>query len=157
MTMRLEPIDADNWQQAARLKVREDQTHFVASNLYSIAESHFPFVENDGTTWLHFPFAVFDGNEMVGFAMYSAADRDQKFFIMRLMMDASQQGKGYGKQTMRLLLAHIQRDTTARTISISYHPANDVARKLYAEFGFVETGEMIEGELVAELKIPRNE
>ena len=36
---------------------------------------------------------------------------------------------------------------------LSYEPENDVARKLYNSFGFRETGEMDEGEVVAALRL----
>jgi diamine N-acetyltransferase len=39
------------------------------------------------------------------------------------------------------------------TVAISYEPGNDVARKLYASFGFYETGELDEGEVVALLRL----
>ncbi|HLF74624.1 MAG TPA: hypothetical protein VI524_09775 [Anaerolineales bacterium] len=44
------PVTKDNWNELIELKVREDQTHFVASNLYSIAESQFGYDEPDGAT-----------------------------------------------------------------------------------------------------------
>ena len=34
-------VTIDNWQALIDLKVSEDQKHFVASNLYSIAQSKF--------------------------------------------------------------------------------------------------------------------
>ena len=36
---------------------------------------------------------------------------------------------------------------------ISYEPENEVAKKLYASFGFVENGEMDDDEIVAVLKL----
>lgn len=41
MTVTLESIDRDNWRQVIRLEVAPEQQSFVASNLYSIAESKF--------------------------------------------------------------------------------------------------------------------
>jgi predicted GNAT family acetyltransferase len=40
-----------------------------------------------------------------------------------------------------------------KAVCISYAPENDVARKLYASFGFVETGEMLESEVLAVLQL----
>jgi len=37
----IRPVTKENWKELIRLRVREDQTHFVASNLYWIAESQF--------------------------------------------------------------------------------------------------------------------
>ena len=41
MKIVLRPIDAHNWREAIRLGVALEQRSFVASNLYSIAESKF--------------------------------------------------------------------------------------------------------------------
>ena len=37
--------------------------------------------------------------------------------------------------------------------ALSYEPENEVAKKLYASFGFVENGEMDDDEIVAVLKL----
>ena len=44
-------------------------------------------------------------------------------------------------------------DERIKTVGISYEPKNEGARKLYASLGFVETGDMDEGEVVAELNL----
>ena len=41
--IKLQPVSAENWRTLIQLKVREDQSHFVASNLHSIAEAQFGF------------------------------------------------------------------------------------------------------------------
>ena len=42
---------------------------------------------------------------------------------------------------------------TANYLYTSYMPKNTVAQKLYKSFGFTETGQLIDDELVARLKI----
>ena len=149
----LEPITAANWQTAIDLKVRAEQEHFVAPNVYSIAESQFLHHEGDGTLWKYTPLGIYNDNDMVGFTMYCwEQTRGAQSFISRVMLDANHQGKGFGKATMQVLLAHIQASAgpNANEIVISYVPANEIARKLYAGFGFVETGEVDgEGEVLA--------
>jgi len=41
----------------------------------------------------------------------------------------------------------------ASAVYLSYKPKNVVAKNLYASFGFIETGEFVEGEAVARLDI----
>lgn len=53
-----------------KLKVRDDQTHFVASNVHSIAESQFGFDEPDYGHWDLHPFGIYDGDTLAGFLMY---------------------------------------------------------------------------------------
>jgi hypothetical protein len=43
----LRPVAQDNWNTLIKLKVREDQKNFVASNLYSIAEAQFGSMRRD--------------------------------------------------------------------------------------------------------------
>jgi diamine N-acetyltransferase len=44
-------------------------------------------------------------------------------------------------------------DDRIKTVGISYEPENEGARKLYASLGFMEPGEMIDGETLAVLKL----
>jgi diamine N-acetyltransferase len=145
----IRPVTIDNWNDLIKLKVREDQTHFVASNLYSIAQVQFGD-EYEGH-WDLFPFGIFDDNEPVGFLMYALnfVHPTHQAFIQRLMVDERFQGKGYGRFGMEKMLELFRGDERIKVAGISYEPHNEVARKLYASLGFVETGEIFEGEEVA--------
>ncbi|HSL30891.1 MAG TPA: GNAT family N-acetyltransferase [Anaerolineales bacterium] len=150
----IRPITKDNWRALIRLKVREDQTHFVASNLFSIAESQFG--DDFEGHWDLFPLGIYDDeNTPVGFLMYGLNydHPKQQAFIIRLMVDEKYQGKGYGRFGMEKLLEIFRADDRIHVVGISYEPENDGARKLYAKLGFAETGEMIEGETVAVLNL----
>ena len=50
---------------------------------------------------------------------------------------------------MNWILDLYRSDEHVKAVGISYEPDNDAARKLYASLGFVETGEIFEGEVVA--------
>lgn len=147
-------VTKDNWKELIRLKVREDQTHFVASNLYSIAEAQFG--DDLEGHWDLYPFGIYDDENMpVGFLMYgfNFEHPKQQAFIIRLMVDAKYQGQGFGRFGMQKMLELFRADDRIRTVGISYEPENEGARKLYASLGFEETGEMLEGETVAVLKL----
>ena len=147
------PVTKDNWKELVRLKVREDQTHFVASNLYSIAQAQFG--DDYEGHWDLYPFGIYDGAMPVGFLMYAFnfEHPTQQAFIIRLMVDEKQQGKGYGRFGMQWLLDRFRAHDRIRCVGISYEPDNEVARKLYASLGFQETGRMIEGEVEAVLQL----
>lgn len=150
------PVTKDNWRELSKLKVREDQQHFVAPNLYSIAEAQFGFDEPDGSHWDLFPFGIYsDESVPVGFLMYGCnfTSMDMQAFIIRLMVDENQQGKGYGRFGMNWMLDRFRQNEQISTVGISYEPENDVARKLYASLGFIEPGKMIDGETLAILKL----
>jgi diamine N-acetyltransferase len=135
------------------LKVRGDQSHFVASNLHSIAEAQFGF-EDEGH-WNSYPFGVYAGGEPVGFLMYASNPAHSKIqaFIMRLMVDEKFQGKGYGREALKIILDQFRADVSLQVAAISYSPENAGARKLYADLGFVEHGEMAGDEILARLNL----
>ncbi len=142
MSVTLREVDKANWYWVTQLKVREDQERFVSDNSFSLAQAAYnpSFV----------PLAVYSENdELVGFFMYGYETSHDRWWIARLMVDAAQQGKGFGRAAMiegvRIMREHIGNIV----IYISYEHDNPVARQLYASLGFVEVevenGEMMYG------------
>ncbi len=153
MSTNICPVTKDNWQELIMLKVREDQKHFVGSNLYSIAEAQFGFEENGH--WNLHPFGIYDDDKPVGFLMYgyNFERSDRQAYIFRLMIDEKYQGKGYGRFAMQSIIEIFRTDIRVKQVGISYKPNNEVARRLYANLGFVEPGEMIGEEVLAILNL----
>ena len=149
----IRPVTKENWKELIKLKVRDDQKHFVASNLYSIAQSQFG-EEYEGH-WELFPFGIYDGETPVGFLMYglNLLHPKQQAFIIRLMVDEKYQGRGFGRFGMEKMIEIIRADERVGQVGISYEPENEGARRLYATLGFVETGEMVEDEVLAVLNL----
>jgi len=154
----IRPVSKDNWRELIKLQVRADQKDFVASNVKSIAESQFGFDEPGFGHWDFHPFGIYDdGDFPVGFLMYgyNFGHPKQQAFISRLMVDEKFQRKGYGRFGMQKMLEIFRADELIRAVGISYEPGNEVARKLYASLGFVETGEVLgdDSETLAVLKL----
>ena len=79
------PIDKDNWTECIKLKAKQEQEGFIASNLYSIAQ--YQFLE-------HFEaMAIYEEQTMVGFALYGLDSDDGNYWIYRLMIDGNFQGR----------------------------------------------------------------
>jgi diamine N-acetyltransferase len=145
LNITLRDITRDNWRECVRLKVAEDQLKFVATNAVSLAQSKY---EPESV-----PLGAYDGDTMVGFVMYHPEDYEvsKLWFIERLMVGLQYQGKGYGRATMEALLAQLKAVPGYAAILISFVPENTAAQKLYSSLGFVDTGEIEEGELVYRL------
>ena len=147
-TVRLTPIDKNNWEAVVDLELETAQEHFVASNAFSLAEAAYDKA--------CVPHAVYAGDEIVGFVMYASLAGDGlsgDYMICRLMIDRRHQNKGYGRQALDQTIALISNLPDSKTIKICYHPKNPVAKDFYASFGFVETGLDEEGEMIAERKV----
>ena len=151
----IRPVTKDNWRELIKLQVRDDQKNFVAPNVNSIAESQFGYDEAEYGHWDFHPFGIYEGDTAVGFLMYGLnfAHPQRQAFIIRLMVDDRFQGKGYGRFGMVQMIKLFSADERIKVVAISYEPENEVARKLYASLGFVEPGEMLEGETLAILKL----
>ena len=141
MTISLREIDAKNFHQCLKLKVADGQENYVADNAVSIAESKiFPYL---------IPLAVYAEEEIVGFAMYGRDTETGNFWLVRLMIDASQQGKGYGKRATRAVIKKLKEEFDCQEIFLSFVPQNVGAEKMYSSLGFERTGETDEdGEII---------
>jgi diamine N-acetyltransferase len=67
------------------------------------------------------------------------------------MIDRYFQGKGYGKQALKLVMDEIRKRPTGNHIKLSIEPGNMSAQKIYESLGFKKTGELVEGEEVMRL------
>lgn len=156
----LRKITADNLWDIVALKVEENQRAFVADNTRSLLEAYVA-ITNGGTA---LPFGIYAGEVPVGFLMisYGCADwpdapaiAHDNYSLWRLMIDEKYQGQGYGKAALTAALQYIRTLPCgpATHCWLSYEPENTVAKKLYASFGFAETGDWDDNEIIAALPL----
>lgn len=138
----LKIIDQNNWEECINLKLKQEQQGFIASNLYSIAESKFlPYMDIK---------SIYFKEKLIGFAMYGIDSDDHNYWIYRFMIDERFQGQGYGKYAMKLIIEDIRsRNDCTDVIWLGYQPENELARRLYASVGFEEVGMAPWGEMLA--------
>lgn len=145
MSIELREITRSNYLDCMRLQVKPEQSDFIASNTKSLAQSKY---EPD---W--FPLAAYDGDTLVGFTMYGRDDEEGDWWIIRVMVDAAFQGRGYGRAITERVIEHMVEHHSVRTIFLDYDPKNVVAAKLYASLGFVVVPSSDPDEVVARLDI----
>ncbi len=75
--------------------------------------------------------------------------------VRRFMIDKRCRGRGCGRDALKQAPEFIRTFPAgpAELCRISYEPENETARKLYASFGFEETGEMCGDESAAVHKL----
>lgn len=143
------------------LRVSEQQKAFVPGNDISMIEAYIAIAGNGHA----FPFGIYAGDTPAGFLMVGF-DTDEdwddappiakgNYSLWRLMIDVTQQGRGYGKEAVRLALEFIKTFPCGKAeyCWLSYAPENTAAARLYRSFGFVETGELDGGEVIAVLRL----
>lgn len=140
MNVLLREITPENFKECLELKVADDQVLFVAPNVKSIAQSKiYPTVT---------PFAVYDGDQLVGFVMFGLDIEDNRYCLVRLMIDEKCQGKGYGKAATLEVIEKMKQIEDCNEIYLSFVPENTGGERLYESVGFERTGEVSEGEIV---------
>lgn len=153
----LRKITDDNLNECIKLEPKEEQKSYVGSNISSLAEAYVALTNNE---CIPMPYAIYDNDVMVGFIMlaYNEAnekDTENAYWVWRLMVGKQYQGKGYGKDAIAKALELITTFPYGKVsvVFLSYEPENVVAKTLYASFGFVETGKIENGELIAKLAL----
>lgn len=160
--LHLEKVTHENFDDVTDLTIFESQYPFVADNTESLAEAYLAISSGEAYAY---PFAIYDDETMIGFVMIgyneAAIEEDppesskENYSLWRLMIDKNYQRRGYGREAVRLALEFVRTWPHGRAeyCETSYNPENEVARELYASFGFVENGEMDDDEIVAVLKL----
>ena len=157
----LEKVTPRNVYAVMNLTVAESQQDFVATNTESLAEAYVTVTAGG----VALPFAICADGTPVGFVMIGYGDLDwedapavarDNYCIWRFMIDRAQQGKGYGRQALQLILDYIATRPCgeAACCYLSYEPENTVAKALYASFGFRENGEKDGTEVIAVRPMP---
>ncbi len=137
-------IDASNFREALDLQVTHEQTAWVATTARYLALCGY------GGLW--HALGLYADTEMVGFAMWARDDTDGSHWIGGLIIDRRRQRRGYGRAAVQALVEWLRQEQDATELALSYHPANEVARRLYTGLGFTETGEYEGDEVVARLR-----
>lgn len=153
-------ITWDNFEECISLELKEEQKNFLASNVYSLAQSYIALLNDELPAMT---FAIYDGEEMIGFIMmYHDTPKENEYGdeacygVLRFMIDKRFQGMGYGKKAMAKALEYIKTfpQGEASAVYISFEPTNVIAKNLYASFGFQDTGKVNDAdEMIVKLEL----
>ena len=146
--IRLEKVNDDNFIDLMHLEVAESQKDYVASNTVSMAQAYATVASGRFVQC----FGIYDGDTAVGFAMIGHRSEEYEgmaevyrhsYYLWRFMIDQRYQGKGLGRDALKLLLDYVLTfpDGEEDTWSTSYDGANEAAKHLYTSFGFAPNGE----------------
>ncbi len=134
------------------LDVREDQRGLVATVAQSYSDALFPPEDPNGPplVWIR---GVLRNSQPAAFIMCADQTEEQRDpWLWRLLVDKSHQGFGVGTFALTAVIDRY-RELGMRRILTAWHPGEGNAGDFYKKFGFIETGEKIDEETVAELKL----
>ena len=137
----LREINNDNLRAILLLRVTPSQERFVAPNAVSIAQAYF----HRDSAWFR---GIYDGDTPVGFVMLDDKPEVPSYTLWRFMIDSAHQRKGYGRQALDLIFAHVKGRPGAKELLTSCVDAAGGPGSFYERLGFTYTGAMDEGERV---------
>jgi diamine N-acetyltransferase len=147
----LHEVTRETVRAVCRLAVGPGQRHLVAPNAVSFAEAMFA-----PHAWFR---AITADGVPVGFLMISddpdgaTNEGRPQSFLWRFMIADGYQGNGYGRRALELLVEHVRTRPGATELLVSWVPGVGSPEPFYLAFGFVPTGEVDDGEVIARLRL----
>ncbi|MFN3257173.1 MAG: GNAT family N-acetyltransferase [Ilumatobacter sp.] len=135
-----------------RLETHKSQERLVAPMSGSFADALFPGQHHGAQVvpWLR---AVVADDAVVGFVMVARTDDTHHApYLWRLLIDRLHQRRGIGSRVLDLV-AEQARAWGADRVEVSWVPGPGSPAPLYLRHGFVPTGEVEDGEVVASLAV----
>lgn len=150
--VQLVEIDHTNSAVVAALSTHHSQRQFVSPVEQSFREALFvaPFEGSPVEPWLR---AVQADGELVGFVMLTAPTEAHPIpYLWRLLVDRRHQRRAVGHRVLDLIVEHC-RDAGATELAVSWVPGRGSPGPLYLRYGFIPTGEIVDGEIEARLAL----
>ena len=140
--MTLKRIDESNFIDAFNLKLGEGQEKFVSHPIRSLAQA---YVYRSQCA----PFGIYAGDKMTGYVMVIYDYDIPEYDIWHMVIDRSEQGKGYGRAAMEKALDYIRTKPFGESnrVALTCHRDNAAALALYRSLGFEPTGAADEEEI----------
>ena len=133
--LRLTEINEENLVRAVKLTVGEDQKGYLDSAAgilargyaYRASRARVIGIEKDG--------------ELIGLALVKDLDEEPACYdLQQFMIDRSRQGKGYGTEALRLILAELGRERKYGCVEVCVKKEDAAALRVYEKTGFRDTG-----------------
>lgn len=131
----LKAIAEDNFLDAFHLKLAPGQEKFVSHPIRSLAQA---YVYRNQCQ----PFGIYADGKMVGYVMVIYDYDIPEYDIWHMMIDVSEQGRGYGSEALDRVIDYIRTKPfgDSNRIALTCGKDNPAARKLYESKGFSATG-----------------
>ncbi len=114
------------------LEVDDSQKTYVASREVILAKAYLFRKLRTQCYW------IYEDDYAVGMVLWFDDPEQESYDFSQILIDKRYQGRGYGKETVKLVLEQMRQDGKHGKVTTCYVEGNDVSRKLFEQFGFVE-------------------
>ena len=131
----LEAITEENWTEAVRLSVDEEQRAFLDTPLGIIARG---YVYRDCNARV---YTIQSDGTIVGIALVRDLDEAPACYdLQQFLIDRRYQHQGYGTQALALIMAALREERKYDCIEVCVHKTDAPALRLFQKAGFKDTG-----------------
>ena len=138
----LRAITEENFLAAFHLRLAPGQEDFVSHPIRSLAQA---YVYREQCQ----PFGIYAAGKMIGYVMVIYDYDVPEYDIWHMMIDAAEQGHGYGGEALDQVIEYIMTKPFGDSdrVALTCNKRNPIARKLYESKGFSATGNEDEDEI----------
>ena len=130
--IKLEDVNSKNWR--TTLKVSEEQKDFVADKTVLLARAY-AYREYRSRA-----FFILNDKTYVSMGLFYDSPERNAYIFSQLFIDEKFQGQRFGKTAAKLVLDEMKKDGKYKKVALCYVEGATVAKKLYEDLGFSETG-----------------
>ena len=142
----LREVTRENAEAICELQLAPGQERYVASTADTLV--HAAFLDSRG--WVR---AIYADEQPVGLLVLITETEPVRYLLVRLMIDARHQGRGFGGEAVRLLVEHVRTLPGARALETTCVPGPQTPAGFYRGLGFEDTGRVEHGEDLLQLTL----
>lgn len=126
METRLIQINETNFINVFHLELADGQEKYVSHPIRSLAQAYVYYKQCT-------PFGIYHGDKMVGYVMVIYDYDIPEYDTWHMMIDKSEQGKGYGRDALQKVLDYIREKPFGDSdrVALTCNKDNQIAMKLY--------------------------
>ena len=133
--LKLIDVNEQNWLDAVKLSVRDDQKGFLDSPAGILARG---YVYRGCRAKV---FGIAEDDTIVGLALVKDMDEEPACYdLQQFMIDSRWQGKGYGSEALRMILSMLEEERKYECVEVCVKNNNAAALRVYEKAGFTDTG-----------------
>ncbi len=133
--LKLVAVNEQNWLEVRQLSVADDQKEFLDSPVGILARG---YIYRDCRARV---IGIARGDVIVGVALVKDLDEEPACYdLQQFMIDKRYQGKGYGTEALRLILAELEKERKYDCVEVCVKKTDAAALCVYEKVGFADTG-----------------
>ena len=133
--LKLIDVNEQNWLDAVKLSVRDDQKGFLDSPVGILARG---YVYRNCRAKV---IGIAEGDTLVGLALVKDMDEEPACYdLQQFMIDSRWQGKGYGTEALRMILSALEEERKYDCVEVCVKKDDAAALRVYEKAGFADTG-----------------